>query len=587
MTCNVDICYTNELLWENVSCDISGKMILQKNCGSVRSGEMVAILGGSGAGKTSLLNALSGRMESTLSGKILYNNSTRTEKEWLITCSFVEQEDLFIKTLTVYETIEFAAKLKLPKLSNIERQNRINTVIAQLGLDKCKNTRVGDSCDKGISGGEKKRLSIAIELIKMPDILFLDEPTSGLDAFNAMNIVDCLNQISKNNNMIILMTIHQPRVDIVNMFDRIMLLSMGRTIWDGTLQDAIRHFETLGYKVPEMTNPVDFLLDISTVDFRTQIKRKNSESRIDLFFDKWKEVKLTKSSVCTNSTLKTSIASIGFKYWFQEFIVLLHRNLKELFYDKDVIVGYILVNTVIMLIMGILFRPLSTDPSGIQNRFGLLFFVCVHLSYGIVIPNVVLFTQKRSMIIRERTSGWYRSSTSYCAKIVSFFPIVVFISCIIALPLYWIVGLQANITKYLTFFAIVLVHAHTSSSLGILVSTFSKNVTMGQVIAPMFLLTMMLFGGQLVNLNNITIVLRWMKYLSIIAYANSAFVQNEFNGLQFDCPSCDGVTIVANQSLDFLSIGDCVLINFMMGIAYLIIGYIAYHFYCIKRLNLI
>jgi ABC-type multidrug transport system ATPase subunit len=143
-------------------------------------------------------------------------------------------DDRMFTNLTVAETLTFSAELRLSSdIPLSEKKQLVDKLIMQLGLNNCKNTFIGDPEARGISGGERKRVSVGIELITDPKILFLDEPTSGLDSFNALNIVQTLKQLAISENKLMLMTIHQPRTDILEQFDKIILLSAGKLVWYG------------------------------------------------------------------------------------------------------------------------------------------------------------------------------------------------------------------------------------------------------------------------------------------------------------------------------------------------------------------
>ncbi|KAJ3327870.1 hypothetical protein HDU91_004250, partial [Kappamyces sp. JEL0680] len=206
------------------------KVLLEGITGEVRAGEIVAIMGGSGAGKSTLLNALAGRIanNTVLTGDILVDGQERNPSNWKIQCAYVEQDDLLFPNLTVFETLHYSARLRLPSsFSTQQKIDRVNTVIRELGLEGCRDTKIGNEMRRGISGGERKRVSIGIELVTNPHILFLDEPTSGLDAFNAFNAIETLKKVAIQNGKIVLLTIHQPRTDILELFDKIILLSIG------------------------------------------------------------------------------------------------------------------------------------------------------------------------------------------------------------------------------------------------------------------------------------------------------------------------------------------------------------------------
>ncbi|KAI9190098.1 FAD-dependent urate hydroxylase [Blastocladiella emersonii ATCC 22665] len=233
--------------------------------GVVRHGEIMAIMGGSGAGKSSCLDILARRNKSgVVSGHMLVNGRVLDRSEFKQMCGFVDQEDMLMPTLTVEETILYSALLRLPKDMSYEAKwNRVRETMVELGITHIAKSRIGDASMRGISGGEKRRVSIACELVTSPSILFLDEATSGLDAFNAANVVECLRNLARNYNRTIVLTIHQPRSDIFAMFDRLLLLSKGHLVYSGAAQDAVHHFTQIGYQCPVGYNIADYLIDIT------------------------------------------------------------------------------------------------------------------------------------------------------------------------------------------------------------------------------------------------------------------------------------------------------------------------------------
>ena len=160
-------------------------------------------------------------------------------------------------------------------------------VINGLGLAHIAKTKIGDNLHRGISGGERKRVSIGVELVSDPRLIFLDEPTSGLDAFTAHYIVESIKRLAEDEFRTILMTIHQPRANILQLFDKILLLSQGKTVFFGNLDDALAHFEKCGYECPRHDNPADFFLDTISIDNRSPEAREESQARVDGLIAAW------------------------------------------------------------------------------------------------------------------------------------------------------------------------------------------------------------------------------------------------------------------------------------------------------------
>ncbi|GAV49516.1 hypothetical protein ZYGR_0P01600 [Zygosaccharomyces rouxii] len=251
----------------------NSETVLNEVSGVVQPGEMMALLGGSGAGKTTLLDILAMKKKAgKVSGQIKVNGKSISKKDYTKLIGFVDQDDYLLPTLTVYETVLNSALLRLPRALPFEaKRSRVYKVLEELRILDIKDKIIGNEFERGISGGEKRRVSIACELVTSPLILFLDEPTSGLDANNASNVVDCLVRLARNYGRTLVLSIHQPRSNIFQMFDKLVLLSNGEMVYSG---EAIRVNEFLrnnGYQCPTEYNIADYLIDIT---FETQLQSK-------------------------------------------------------------------------------------------------------------------------------------------------------------------------------------------------------------------------------------------------------------------------------------------------------------------------
>jgi ABC-type multidrug transport system ATPase subunit/ABC-type multidrug transport system permease subunit len=255
------------LYFENVSYSLNGKQILSGIQGVAHPGEIMAIMGASGAGKTSFLDILARKNKrGTVKGNFYVNGEKVNDIEYKSVVGFVDQEDTMLPTLTVHETILTSALLRLPRdMSRAAKEQRVYEVEKQLGISAIKDSLIGSEEGKGrgISGGEKRRVGIACELVTSPSILFLDEPTSGLDAYNAFNVIECLVTLAKTYKRTVIFTIHQPRSNIVALFDRLLLLAKGKTVYSGEFAQCQGFFDDIGYSCPPGFNIADFLVDLT------------------------------------------------------------------------------------------------------------------------------------------------------------------------------------------------------------------------------------------------------------------------------------------------------------------------------------
>ena len=241
------------------------RKVLTGVTGVAHPGELMAMLGPSGSGKTTLLTALGGRLAGKVSGSITYNgrpDSSAVRRK----IGFVSQDDVLYPHLTVQETLTYAAMLRLPKsITKEEKLQLADMIVVELGLTRCRNSPVGGGMAifRGISGGERKRVSIGLEMLVNPSLLLLDEPTSGLDSTTAQLIVSVLRGLARGGRTVVT-TIHQPSSRLYRMFDKVVVLSDGYPIYSGHAGRVMEYLESIGY-VPAFSsvNPADFLLDLA------------------------------------------------------------------------------------------------------------------------------------------------------------------------------------------------------------------------------------------------------------------------------------------------------------------------------------
>lgn len=223
----------------------------------------MGILGPSGSGKTTLLNFLSGRLVSDnlqVSGRLSVNGLEIDSVDVIgDKVAYVMQDDILFPTFTPREAFMFSANLRLKGLTRQEKTDKVEQVIEELGLGKCADTWIGGEFIKGVSGGERKRTSIGVELITNPSVIFLDEPTTGLDSETALNCISVLKHMAKEGRTII-STIHQPSSQIYSTFDELLLLVEGNIIFQGHPSQAILHFSNQGFTCPVNSNPSDFFM---------------------------------------------------------------------------------------------------------------------------------------------------------------------------------------------------------------------------------------------------------------------------------------------------------------------------------------
>ncbi|KAJ6724429.1 ABC TRANSPORTER G FAMILY MEMBER 28 [Salix viminalis] len=443
------------------------KVILKGITGKVLPGEMLAMLGPSGSGKTTLLTALGGKLGGLLDGNISYNGKSFSNS-MKRNMGFVTQDDVLYPHLTVTETLVFTALLRLEdSFTTEEKIVHAESVITQLGLTKCKNSIIGGPFLRGVSGGERKRVSIGQEMLINPSLLFLDEPTSGLDSTTAQRIVSNLWELAKGGRTIV-MTIHQPSSRLFYMFDKVLLLSEGSPLYFGEGSQVMDYFSSNGYAPAVPMNPADFLLDLangvsSNSDVPGSVKQKLVSAYKSNLANKLRSEAQEIDDPPQDGLNDQKVARWATTWW-QQFSVLLRRGVKERKYDSfsGLKIAQVLV---VALLSGLLWW--QSDVSHLQDQMGLLFFYSGFWGFFPLFQAIFTFPQERSMLEKERSSGMYRLSSYFMSRIVSDLPMELVLPTIFVSITYWMAGLKATPGNFLQTLFVLLYSVLVSGGLGL------------------------------------------------------------------------------------------------------------------------
>ncbi|XP_044178939.1 protein white-like isoform X3 [Acropora millepora] len=419
------------------------------------------------------------------------------------------------------------------QFSDQQRMARVNEVIQQLGLTKCAETYIGiPGRLRGISGGEKKRLSFASEVITDPPLLFADEPTSGLDSFMAESLVAALQQLAAQGRTIIC-TIHQPSSEVYAMFDSILLLAEGRTAFLGSRTDAIEHFTSLGYPCPVNFNPADhFVHTLANVPGDEQNCHERVQDICNAFSanearESQTDTRRTQDSFCDHAArLTRSPYKVP---WCKQFCAVLWRS--WLTNNRDSLLMRVRLYQMVFigLVIGVCFFQVKYDQYGIQNIFGALFFMVSMVSFPLIASVVFTFPEERSVFLREHHNGMYRTDVYFLSKTIAQIP-QVFVAPLLLVSIgYWMIGLRPDPLRFFYAYGILALVAMDSASYAYLISTASPTSSMAIAINGPLTLPLMLLGGFFVN--NITIPkwLSWVQRISWFSYAYEALVVNQWD----------------------------------------------------------
>ncbi|CAN4106878.1 unnamed protein product [Withania somnifera] len=537
---------------KNICPAVSGvKMLLNDISGEARDGELLAVLGASGSGKSTLIDALANRIaKESLQGEVKLNNEPLHCKLLKVISAYVMQDDLLYPMLTVEETLMFSAEFRLPRtLSKSKKKARVQALIDQLGLRNAAKTVIGDE------------VSIGIDIIHDPIILFLDEPTSGLDSTSAFMVIKVLQRIAQSGSIVI-MSIHQPSSRILGLLDQLIFLSRGETVYSGCPLYLSQFFADFGHPIPENENRTEFALDLirelegspggtkSLVDFnRTwQNRNLNCETmtmRYDLSLKEAISASISRGKLVPGSATDevangnpTSVVPTYVNPIWTEIVVLSKRSFTN---SWLMVTGFILAT---------MFWRLDKSPKGARELLGFFAFA-MSTTYYTCADALPVFVNERYIFLRETAYNAYRR-VSYCLShaLVSIPGLIVLALSFAALT-FWAVGLDGGASGFLFYFSVVLASFWAGNSFVTFLSGVIPHVMIGYVIVVAILAYFLLFSGFFLNRDRIPAYWIWFHYISLVKYPYEAVLQNEFN----DPTNCfvRGVQIFDNSPLEDVS----------------------------------
>ena len=458
---------------------------------------------------------------------------------------YVPQDDAYIPSITVMEMMQFHAKLRAPRVPEEERTKRIKRILRDIGLDKAANTVIGGVnfsgiSIRGLSGGEKRRLSLGCCLLGCPRILFLDEFTTGLDSYNALHMMSLLKTEATTRNVTIAATIHQPQLKIWNMLDKVFILSGGRMMFAGHPHEAMPWFRSIGYGDSECDdlkagfNPAEFVLEVVTLSGWKEEQDDDEISSMLMHTDEdLEEAQLKFFKSCAIDFVPSGEAK---KYrrvkarvpgkFLDQFPTLLHRSILKYKRDFFNLAGRILTIAFIAVLVGLVFGGKDeTGPIQITTEY---YFSIVTL---LIVPFVVvqLFLSERQFYIRESGARLYGSFAYYVANTIPEM-FILFTSAIIytCITYFWLEFRPDASAFFKAMVVFCLVHWNGALYI-VLASLLLPNSTLAMSLGGGAAVLNLLFAGQMVAIEDIPDAVSWISYLCTARYAQSALIQNEFN----------------------------------------------------------
>ena len=568
----------SKLEWTDVCYSIDKeRMILNNVSGNCQEGELLAIMGPTGCGKSSLCNVLCGRVRKAtpntkLSGKVEFNDNfvfrdLISVSRYRESIAYVQQDDELFLFLSVRETLLLSAYFHFPLSKDAtEIADAVDFTIRELGLHKCQDTLLIN-----LSGGEKKRVSVGKQIVANPNIIFVDEPTSGLDSFQALNVMEILKRLCLSGKIVIAV-VHQPRSSIMQLFDKLLLLSEGNVVYFGAASDAVHHFETIGHFCPLQFNPADYLLDLISVDYRSDEREYDSKAIIanavshykTTSLDEVKDVDVDASFVSSSSMgslcqdneslwinlgIRKTEASILFhtrhsaepkscsesiQKWWWDFLLLSWRSIVQIQRNNTALWIRAVTQLFFAIIVSLIYN-LTLTQAGIQNRQGLLFFLTINQAFAALQGPINSFVEEKKIVANERLSMSYSLSAYFISRVLSDFPITILLLLLYSVIIYWGTGLRSEPERFFIFIGLLALVTFNGGALGYFLSSLCPTSIIANALGTPVLIILLLFGGFYVNSSTLPPGSEWIPYIDFLSWGYRGLALNEFQGLTFSC----------------------------------------------------
>ncbi|XP_035444891.1 ATP-binding cassette sub-family G member 1 [Spodoptera frugiperda] len=501
------------------------KVVVKGVDGRFTSGQLVAIMGPSGAGKSSLLNALSGYRSAGVTGELLVNGQPRDEQHFQRSSCYITQEDLLQPLLTVREAMDVAARLKAPRGAKSPSEE----ILQEMGLLEHQHTRTDL-----LSGGQKKRLSIALELVNNPPIFFLDEPTSGLDTVTTTQCVKVLKLLARQGRTVVC-TIHQPAASLLEMFDQVYVLADGYCIYQGDTAAMVPFLQTCGLPCPKHHNPADFIIEITeTPEYITILSKEimngklyksakldqpaiepnanqmqlkisyqtddANETEIILSNEKctYKVTKYDGSSASVSSSSSQLSNGNSSMAWMkmqksdtmefsttycEQFCILLKRMLTQIFRNKQGLSIQFIHHVMCGLLVGTCFFNMANDGTQMFNHLKLCVGLVIFFAYTQIMVPVLVYPQEVKLVKKEHFNCWYSLNPYYAALTVSKLPVQITFNIIFCTIVYFMAGVPFTVMRFVAFCLVGNVVSLAAEGFGMAIGSVF-NVTNGCAIGP-------------------------------------------------------------------------------------------------------
>ncbi|XP_026672323.1 ATP-binding cassette sub-family G member 4-like isoform X2 [Ceratina calcarata] len=497
------------------------KRVLENVTGCFRPERLTVIVGPSGAGKTTLLRIVSTLKTNNVKGTITVNGKEWNRNVFRKKTCFLPQEFELSPLLTVRETLHIATRLKVQGAREPRAFSFIVSEIAEnLNLTNCLGTLV-----ENLSGGERKRLSIGIEIVTRPSVLLLDEPTSGLDSASSNQVIGLLHKIARGG-CTVACAIHQPSSRMISQFDDLLIIHKGTSYYCGAWDDVYNTFKDAGYVCPRFYNLSEFVLEVVTGERGGDLINlyKISRARYSNWKTQFRHSNIEVVSKLDNFNTKSKSSSI-----WEEQKVLLMRAFITIKRDNTLTKLRFAAHVVVAFLLGVVFYDSGTNANRINSNIACIFFVLLFLYFSNSMPAVQMFPTEAAVFLREYLNNWYRLRSYFSVKIISDLPLQILAPSVFILITYCMTGQPMECDRFLRTWLICVLTTILGQSSGMLVGV-AFNTHLGVFLIPAVNMPIILFAGFFLKFSEVTPFLRPLCSISFFRYAFEGILQAIYDG---------------------------------------------------------
>ncbi|XP_077564192.1 ATP-binding cassette subfamily G member 4-like isoform X1 [Haemaphysalis longicornis] len=510
--------------WKDVSYTVKGnkgkRTLINCLSGEACPGTLMAIMGPSGAGKTTLLNVLSGQYDTGYEGEVQVNGWLRNTRLFNRQSCYVMQDDCLLPELTLRESLDMSIQLRMPSLKADKRKELVNDALLSWGLEGCQSVRAGH-----LSGGERKRLAVAQELVSRPPVIFLDEPTSGLDSSSALRCVSVMKSLAMAGHTVIC-SVHNPSAKIFSYFDKLYMISGGSCIYNGSTENLLPFLESQGLSCPIHHNPADYLTEIAAGehgDINSKLSLHFTQHNATAKSEKTEQVEYRLTRYGGRRMTKKELVDTLAQYtedisYVVQFTVLLRRCFACVVRNKVAAQLRFLAYLGFAALLSALFYGIGQEAARVPNNLSLFILTLAILLFQSTMPTIMIFPTELAVLLREHRNCWYKPSMYYIARILTELPFMVAGPATMVILVYWATSQPAELWRAASVVLLCLQTCSTTQAVALVVSASTSAQTALFVGLPAAT-PAFLFSGFFMAPKLLHPALAWLTYTSHLHHA--------------------------------------------------------------------